>query len=326
MTIVRTANPSVGSDLGDLAVLHVPAAGQADGLQHAPVVRDEQDRARRRSRAPTPAARSRAGRGGSSARRARAGSRRGPAAARGRRASARRATATTRGRSTWWPPSPNLASSVRTSAVGQSGTSRANAVTSDSVALERAPAPGRPRRRGRPSRGRPRRPSAASRPSSSAEERRLARPVRAGHGDAVEPVELEVDRAEREAPRGTTACRRRPRRRHPTGPPTRSSSAAATPCAAPRRPSSRSIILSVCRALAACFSDVSPRKCLTCLSLSVALRRALRTPFSIHARCMRARGVAARRAGRRTPRTPRGPAAGRSSVRRGRSRSCRRRR
>ena len=68
------------------------------------------------------------------------------------------------------------------------------------------------------------------------EQRRLARPVRPGDGDAVLPVELQVDRPEREVaarhhgvPRrrdhGPRAARRR-----------RSSSAAATPCAAPRRP------------------------------------------------------------------------------------------
>jgi hypothetical protein len=46
---------------------------------------------------------------------------------------------------------------------------------------------------------------------------------------------------------------------------------------------------SVCRALAACFSVDSIRLFLPILSLSGAFRRALRTPLSIHARCVRAR-------------------------------------
>ncbi len=53
--------------------------------------------------------------------------------------------------------------------------------------------------------------------------------------------------------------------------------------------SRRSMRRSVWRALAACFSLDSRRKALTILSGSVALRRALRTPFSIQARCVRAR-------------------------------------
>ena len=53
--------------------------------------------------------------------------------------------------------------------------------------------------------------------------------------------------------------------------------------------SSRSIRRSVCRALAACFSLDSARSLRPILSLSVALRRALRTPSSIQLRCIRAR-------------------------------------
>ncbi len=59
--------------------------------------------------------------------------------------------------------------------------------------------------------------------------------------------------------------------------------------------SRRSIIRSVWRAFAACFSDVSPRRFRRILSLSLALRRALRTPLSIQARCMRARAASASR-------------------------------
>jgi hypothetical protein len=46
---------------------------------------------------------------------------------------------------------------------------------------------------------------------------------------------------------------------------------------------------SVWRALAACFSVASTRLLRPIVSLSVALRRALRTPLSIHARWVRAR-------------------------------------
>ncbi len=53
--------------------------------------------------------------------------------------------------------------------------------------------------------------------------------------------------------------------------------------------SSRSIARCVWRALAACFSLDSPRRDLPILSLSVALRRALRTPLSIQLRCIWAR-------------------------------------
>jgi hypothetical protein len=53
--------------------------------------------------------------------------------------------------------------------------------------------------------------------------------------------------------------------------------------------SSRSSSFSVCRALAACFSVVSTRALRPILSLSDILRRAFFTPFSIHARCLRAR-------------------------------------
>ncbi len=53
--------------------------------------------------------------------------------------------------------------------------------------------------------------------------------------------------------------------------------------------SSRSIIRWVCRALEACFSVDSVRIARPILSLSLDLRRALRTPFSIQPRCIRAR-------------------------------------
>ena len=59
--------------------------------------------------------------------------------------------------------------------------------------------------------------------------------------------------------------------------------------------SSRSMARSVCRAFAACFSLVCWRKALTCLSGSVALRRALRTPCAIQLRCMTARSLSAPR-------------------------------
>ena len=67
--------------LADLAVDDLEAARHLHGLEHAPVVGDQQQRARDRSPGRSPAARSRAGPGGSWARRARAGSPRGPAAA-----------------------------------------------------------------------------------------------------------------------------------------------------------------------------------------------------------------------------------------------------
>ena len=53
--------------------------------------------------------------------------------------------------------------------------------------------------------------------------------------------------------------------------------------------SSRSIARCVCRAFAACFSLVSARLLRPILSLSVDLRRALRTPWAIQLRCMTAR-------------------------------------
>ncbi len=53
--------------------------------------------------------------------------------------------------------------------------------------------------------------------------------------------------------------------------------------------SSRSIARSVCRAFAACFSEVSARNLRPILSLSLLLRRALRTPWAIQLRWVRAR-------------------------------------
>ncbi len=55
--------------------------------------------------------------------------------------------------------------------------------------------------------------------------------------------------------------------------------------------SSRSIIRSVCLALAACFCDDCRALCTMCLSLSVAFRSACRVPLSDHPRCIRARAV-----------------------------------
>ena len=66
------------------------------------------------------------------------------------------------------------------------------------VALERARAPGRPRRRARRSRGRPRPTSAAAGPAAAPSRVDLPDAVRAGDRHAVAPVELEVDGAERE--------------------------------------------------------------------------------------------------------------------------------
>ncbi len=55
--------------------------------------------------------------------------------------------------------------------------------------------------------------------------------------------------------------------------------------------SSRSIMRCVCRALAACFSLVSARLLRPILSLSLDLRRALRTPCAIQLRCICARSL-----------------------------------
>lgn len=123
-----------------------------------------------------------------------------------------------------------------------------------------------------------------------AEQGGLARAVGAGDGDPVGPVDLEVHRAEGEAAAadlggpqggddgsGTGAAAISIRSSHSL----RGSSTAPA--------SSRSIMRWVCRALAACFSVDSARVLRLCLSLSVALRRALRTPLSIQLRCVRAR-------------------------------------
>ena len=59
--------------------------------------------------------------------------------------------------------------------------------------------------------------------------------------------------------------------------------------------SMRSIRRSVCEIFEACFSEVWPRKCLTCLSGSDAFFRALRTPFSTHCFCVCIRAVSSPR-------------------------------
>ena len=74
--------------------------------------------------------------------------------------------------------------------------------------------------------------------------------------------------------------------------------------------SRRSIIRSVWRALAACFSLASARRCLMNLSGSVALRLALRTPLAIQARWRRARWPRGWTAGRVLLVGLAGPAAG----------------
>jgi hypothetical protein len=104
-----------------IVLLRRPAR-QPHGVEHAAVVGDEQHRAVEATRAPVRAARSPAGRGGWSARRAPAGWCRAPAAAPARRGCARPATTRRRNGSRRPGRCPNFASSVRTSAVAQSGT------------------------------------------------------------------------------------------------------------------------------------------------------------------------------------------------------------
>src|ERR1035441_4434213 len=136
-----------------------------------------------------------------------------------------------------------------------------------------------------------------------AEQSGLAGSVRAGHGDPVRPVDLQVDRAEgeRAAPDdGAAECDRRHTPRRTTAPRSVATIAPALGAAAisirrshsfrgSSTTSRRSISRSVWRAFAACFSVASVRNLRPILSLSGCLRRAFLTPFSIQARCDRAR-------------------------------------
>ena len=185
-------------------------------------------------------------------------------------------------------PSPNFASRVRTSAVGQSGTSPAKASTERLARRGTARAPGRPRppRTPEPSDAPPGR--SGRRPSSTASSVDLPPPFGPVTATRSTAVQLQVDGPEAErAPLG---------RRPPAGVATTSperGAAAMTNCSAhslrgSSTTSRRSIIRSVCRALAACFSELSARKLRTDLSLSVALRRAFLHAL-LHPRALRAR-------------------------------------
>ena len=166
--------------------------------------------------------------------------------------------------------------------------------------------------------------SSGIRPSSAASSVDLPEPFAPGDRHPVGPVDLQVDRPEREvAAAHHRAAQRRPRPRRP-GARRRSPSAAPTPCAAPRRPPAARSAARSGGPWRPASRVVSPRKLRPILSLSVALRRALRTPFSIQARCVRARASSAAPACRRTPRSPRGRAGGRPRAPPGRPRSRRR--
>ena len=275
--------------LGEAAFRDVPAAGAAHGVQHPAVVGDQQHRAGEAVQRPAPAARWPAGRGGWSARRAPAGSPRGPAAGPARRGCARRGTATSAGRGTCSAVSPNLASSVRTSAcppvrhrVAERPDQRLRAEEQPAGLVDLAdPHPGA-------------QPGGALVDRDPAEQRAAAgwtcpEPLAPVIDHPVRPVDLGVDRAEGERRRGAPPRRaaRRPRR------PERGAAAMLIRSSHSLRgsstTSSRSIRRSVWRALAACFSLVSARSLRPILSLSVALRRALRTPTAIQLRCVRAR-------------------------------------
>ena len=106
----------LSSVLADPAVVDLEVPVGAHLLQQPTVVADEQQRPVVASIAPPRAARSRPGRGGWSARRARGGWPAGPSAAPGRPGCARPATGSPTGRSTSSAPRPNFASRVRASA------------------------------------------------------------------------------------------------------------------------------------------------------------------------------------------------------------------
>ena len=101
------------------------------------------------------------------------------------------------GRSTWSAVRPNFASRVRTSAVGQSGTSRGEGVEQLLGAEE--PAARLVDLADLHRRAQGRRPLVQRHPAEQRrQQRRLAGPVRAGDGEPVAPVDLQVDRTERE--------------------------------------------------------------------------------------------------------------------------------
>ncbi|QFZ17115.1 hypothetical protein EKG83_06225 [Saccharothrix syringae] len=183
--------------------------------------------------------------------------------------------------------SPNLASRVRTSAGAMSGTAAPNASTRASSPRNSPRAwSTSPTTTPEPSDAEP--DSGATRPSSAASRVDLPAPF----------APVMAIRSAQSTWRSTGPS---------TNPPRRTTADRSTATTAPERGaaaisirsshslrgsstvSSRSISRSVCRALAACFSVASVRNLRPILSLSGALRRAFFTPFSIHARCVRAR-------------------------------------
>ena len=246
------------------------------------------------------AARWRAGRGGWWARRAPGSSRPARRSGRARPGCARRARACPPTRSTCSAPSPNFASSERASATSSPVAAR-NASSSDSEpanagarlvhlahddAGAHPPLPGRERQAA----------------EEREQQRRLAAAVGADDGHALAPADLEVDRAEGNEPRCTTApCRRI------TTSPLRAALATWNRRSQPSHgfstASRRAIAFSVARAFAACFSDVATRKCRMNLSFSEgrASRRACPAPPT------RVASAPAARAGTARPGTTRSP-------------------
>ena len=259
------------------------------GVEHPPVVGDQQQRPVVAASARTPAARWPAGRDGWSARPARAGSPRAPAAAPARPGSARPATACR-------PGAARDRRAARTSPAAcgrrrgeQAGTAAPNASISGSSPtnsaarlVDLADHHAGPERRACP---RP----AAIRPSSAASSVDLPEPLAPVIATRSAQSICRSTGPRVNAPRRTTAPRS-----VATTAPARGAAAICIRSSHSLRgsstTSSRSISRSVWRALAACFSLALAAEGLdvSCPS-SVALRRALRTPFSVQARCMRAR-------------------------------------
>ena len=272
--------------LGELAGLDVPAAGGVDGVEHPAVVGDQQQRAgvvgerglelldggqvevvgRLVEHQQVHAARLQQRQAGAGALAGRQG--RAPGA-------------------TWSDRSPNLASSVRTSAVSTIRQQPAEGVEQRLVAVEQraglvdlADHDARAERAG------------AGIERQPAEQRRqqggLAGAVGAGDATRSAQSSWRSTGPSVKARRRTTASLSAA-----TTEPDRGAAAICIRSSHSLRGSSttsrRSIMRCVWRALAACFSVVSARLFRPILSLSLALRRALRTPLSIQLRCIRAR-------------------------------------
>ena len=191
------------------------------------------------------------------------------------------------GRRTWSAVSPNLASRVRTSGVGQSGTSAEKASISCSGPKKRPRAWSiSPIRTAGPRDAVPS--SSGTRPSSAPSRVDLPEPLAPVIATRSPQSTCRSTGPSVNSPRRTTA----PRRVATTAPARGAvaiSSRSSHSLRGSSTTSSRSIRRSVCLALAACFSDDARLCALMCLSPSLDFLIESRTPLAIQLRCIRAR-------------------------------------